>query len=552
MSGFALNETHHQQWNFETEVPVANADTSYTNTQYDQSIRNASVVPVQYAFGLDDVDASGQTALHRAIVSKDINQTRSLLEKGAAVDIKDSCDYQPLHYAVMSKDLGLVRLLLRYGSNIDVVGSLGRSPLHLAISLSDADVAGLLLKEGASTASQDDNGDSALHLAVSMESWSAPSSCYQAYPAPLVDILVTAKADMDVPNAQGFTPFHKLLSRRYTGLEYDYISKFIESGASVHHPLPYGMSPFELFLAESKFPWEEFSYTKSHKNISLRSFVKHGADPATPLPSRVPLILHFVSECLNTSWSQNKWRDLTLLDLLCKHVRIGSIKENGNTLLHQLALTCGDYWTPQKARIPEAIEALLNKGDDPNPQNLEGETPLLLLFTNVSKGSTKPVLQCLMTLLAHGADPMILDLNGNTSLFAAAKTLKSDKLDPILKESMKLKGSTNLVHRSESSGPSRFIWKDWEHAIQEDNWADAKTHVLAPSVDIPRDIAQTLYDSAFRVLAGSHIDLAKTMFQGESDANEKRRTLVATILRDCQLQNLKLESTWLNYLLTLC
>ncbi|KAH7085249.1 ankyrin repeat-containing domain protein [Paraphoma chrysanthemicola] len=553
MSEFALNDINHQQWNFETEVPVEGAVASYTNPQYDQSLRNASVVPVQYALGLDDVDASGQTALHRAIVSKDVDQTKTLLEKGAAVDIKDDCDNQPLHYAVMSKDPGLVRLLLGYGADTNAAGNLGRTPLHLAISLSDADVAGLLLDEGASTSSQDHNGDSALHLAVSVEPWSVLVNHYKASPAPLVDVLIKAKADMDVSNARGFTPFHKLLSRSYAGNEYFYIPKFIESGASVHRLLPHGMAPFEVFLAKSGFPWEEYRYSKSSKNLALRSFVEHGADPATQLACREPLILYVISKCLNdSSWSQNKWKDFTLLDLLCKHVRIGSMKDSGNTTLHQLALTCGQWGVSKKARIREAMETLLNKGENPNQQNVDGETPLLLLFTKASKESTKSVLQCLRTLLAHGADPMIMDSNGNTALFAAAKILKSDELNSVLAAVAELQISADSVHPSGSTGPSRFVWKDWEQAIREDNWANAKTHVLAPSDDIPPGIAQNLRDAAVRFLAGRHINRAKTMFQTDADANEKRRTLVATILRDCQLQNFELEATWVTYLLTLC
>ncbi|KAH7094898.1 ankyrin repeat-containing domain protein [Paraphoma chrysanthemicola] len=493
MPGFALNDINPQHWTFETEVPVESAGTSYANSQYDQTIQNASGVPVQYALGLDNVDASGQTALHRAVVREDINQIRSLLEKGAAVDIKDNGDNQPLHYAVMSKDPDLVRLLLRYGADTNVAGSLGRSPLHLAISLCDVEVAGLLLDEGASTTSQDHNGDSALHLAVSVESWSAAS------PAPLVDILTKAKADMNVPNARGLTPFHKLLSRNYDKKEYDYIPKFFESGASVNRPLPHGLSAFELFLAKSEYPWDCCGYFETlRRKRALTSFVEHGADPVTPLPSGES----FISKCLEQStWSWDNSESFALLELLCKNVRIGPIKENGNTTLHQLALACGRYWISKKARIHEAMEVLLNKGEDPNRQNLDGETPLLLLFANASKESSRPALQCLKTLLANGADPMIVDLKGNTSLFAAAKKQKGDEVNSILTAMREPKGPNDPVNSSGSTGPSRFIWKNWEEAIREDKWVDAKTHILAPSDDIPPDIAQKLCDTAFRVLS---------------------------------------------------
>jgi ankyrin repeat protein len=556
---FPLDNFHHQQWNFETELPVDGSTSSDSNIQYDRSIRSEGVVPVQYAFGLDDVDASGREALYRAIHNMDINQVESLLGQGAAVDVRDTCGNQALHHAVDSRNPSLVKLLLRYGADIDAAGNRGYSPLHLAISISDANVASLLVDEGASIASQDHNGDSALHLAVIEESWNRPELqglSHQIFSAPFVDILIAAKADMNIPNVQGSTPFHKLLNRSSepnANAVYSYITKFIGSGASVHLPLRNGLSPFEVFLAKSKFPWDESGYVRSAKNTALRTFVEHGADPSTPLPSREPLILHFISNCLEDRFTSiDKWQDFTLLDLLCSKFRNSPIKENGNTTLHQLALTYGNWRTSKKARIREAVETLLNKGEDPNRQNSDGETPLLLLLTNVTKESRKRVLPCLKTLLAHGADPMILDSSGNTGLFAAAKILESNELCSVLEVDRKRENSTSLEHRSQPNSPSRFIWSDWEQAIREEHWEDAKMHVLARSANIPSEIAEKLRDSAFKVLAGTHIDLAKTLFQGESDAIEKRRKLVATILRDCQLRDIELEVTWMKFLITLC
>lgn len=546
---FSHSDINHQQWGFGTEVPIERARTSYTGVQYDQSIVTASAPPVQFAFGLDVTDASGQTALHRVIASKDISQAKSLLERGAAVDVKDIFGNQALHCAVISEELTMVRLLLRYGADTNVAGNRSRSPLHLAIALSNEKIARHLLDEGASISSQDDNGDSALHLAISVETWRE----VRYYPEksdshPLIDILLDAKAETNIANLQGFTPFHKLLSRSYVGTEYVYINKFIEAGASAHIPLPSGIRPFEVFLAKSEFPWDEARYVKSFKNTALRSFVAHGADPTTELPSRVPLILHFISKCLLDGYFSG---DPSLLDLLCKHVRIGPISRNGNTTLHQLAVTCGGYGS-RRARISEAMEGLLNRGADPNRQNLEGQTPLLLLFTGISRETIKSVLKCLKTLLAHGADPMILDSNGNTALFAAAKILNSDELRSLFQTDIRLKHSSNSVHPSGSNIPSRLVWEEWEQAVRADDWADAKAHLRGSSVNIPEDVAQKLRDSAFKALAGKHVDLAKTKFQGESDAKEKRRSLVATILRECRLQNFEIDSNWMDYLLTLC
>jgi hypothetical protein len=201
------------------------------------------------------------------------------------------------------------------------------------------------------------------------------------------------------------------------------------------------------------------------------------------------------------------------------------------------------------------MKILLNRGAMPNQKNSEGQTPLSLLFSGYI-AKLKQVICCASTLLAHGADPTILDSEGNSPLIKAAKKLNSDELKSLLIAYMARDCRSSVAQSppAESSDDRpRLVWEEWDLALQEEIWADAKGHILVPSSnEWPKSIDEKLRDAAFKVLAEKHLDLAKRLFEGDPDKKEKRRVLVSTILRDCRSRNWGPEWKFVDYLLTLC
>lgn len=230
-----------------------------SNPQYmdfSQNLPNTNLTaPIGFGFGLNEQDNDGKTQLHRAAISKDMEQVERLLFAGIAVDIKDRVGNEPLHYGVIADEPEIVKLLLRFGANVNAKGQLGCSPLHLAVS--HKDIVNALLQEGANVSRQDDKGDTPLHLALSI-----PPGC-PTYNCAVIDALLQSRADVNLANEAGITPFLKLLDQPYDFQNmmshgrtiHNYMISFLESGASVTKSSPDNETPLQIFLSRSTDKW---------------------------------------------------------------------------------------------------------------------------------------------------------------------------------------------------------------------------------------------------------------------------------------------------------
>ncbi|KAL4727025.1 hypothetical protein ACLX1H_005925 [Fusarium chlamydosporum] len=112
---------------------------------------------------------NGATPLHYAVMYAQGAAIKSLIEYGAATDLKDtSSGWTPLHVAVINGLKSAVEGLIAKGANPDVRGSsLGWTPLHLAAMLGNQEMASLLLNSGSQVQSRDNQvGWTPVHLAA--------------------------------------------------------------------------------------------------------------------------------------------------------------------------------------------------------------------------------------------------------------------------------------------------------------------------------------------------------------------------------------------------
>jgi ankyrin repeat protein len=105
---------------------------------------------------VDKRDCFGETALHRAVKTRDEARVRQPLEKGA------NTATETLRLVVMNRDEAVVRLLLEKGADVDAKEWHEERALHLAIKSRDAAVVRLLVEKRARLETQ---GLTALHLA---------------------------------------------------------------------------------------------------------------------------------------------------------------------------------------------------------------------------------------------------------------------------------------------------------------------------------------------------------------------------------------------------
>ncbi len=97
--------------------------------------------------GVNTIDESGQTALHKAARLGKIDEVQDLIQQGVDVNIQDNDGQTALHSAIKEGNLEAIKVLVEQG-NIDVNIGLSR-PLSLAITLGDTEIINYLKNHGA-------------------------------------------------------------------------------------------------------------------------------------------------------------------------------------------------------------------------------------------------------------------------------------------------------------------------------------------------------------------------------------------------------------------
>jgi ankyrin repeat protein len=169
-------------------------------------------------------------ALISAVRIGDKARVESLLAEGADVDARDEQGYTALHYAVIRKDLEIVRVLLDHGADLfaQVVSgqySIGDSAITLAALYGHSDIVSELLSRGASVDTRDRLGTTALMKATvigNMETirtllengsdvnarnnYGETALMFATNDSGVVKLLVKHGADVNAESLGGFTP----------------------------------------------------------------------------------------------------------------------------------------------------------------------------------------------------------------------------------------------------------------------------------------------------------------------------------------------------------
>ena len=310
---------------------------------------------------------------------------RLLLEHGADVNAQDKYSNTPLLLAIktsMYYDLALN--LLSRGAEPNVKNCRGETPLHLLLenvsAFDDDDILGLvhsLLDHGADVDAWDRNRATPLLLAVKGRSDN------------IARILLERSADPNLKNIRGKTPLHLLLER-YVNDHHDVKDILVverlllERGADINAQDEHNTTP--LYLA------------CCHPRFEIAQII---LDPANAEKD-----LHPAQSCITLEGEYNsreKCRCLTSsLD------RTAYAYAQNTDLINHL------HWSCYFGRLEMARE-LLDHGENPNAENIRGETPLHL----VSRGqnSQEGVVQLL---LERGANINTQDMCDMTPLHLAS------------------------------------------------------------------------------------------------------------------------------------
>jgi ankyrin repeat protein len=98
---------------------------------------------------VDAEDNIKRTPLHRAAWRGQAEVAGLLIDRGARVDAEDNIKWTPLHWAAAYDRTEVMRLLLDRGANVDAEDAAKQTPLHFAALHGHVEVAGLLIDRGA-------------------------------------------------------------------------------------------------------------------------------------------------------------------------------------------------------------------------------------------------------------------------------------------------------------------------------------------------------------------------------------------------------------------
>lgn len=179
---------------------------------------------IQRGADVNATDNRGNSCLHAACGTNNLENIRLLIEHGTNVHAQNNDLETPFHNAVKVGDEQILQFLLENGANVNAADKFGNTPLHFRFDDDyDTDgqlnVAQLLIENGANVnAKAKRDGITPLHQAASNRHLD------------FVKVLIQNGAQVDPTDNEEKTPLHLACEKNYTE-----IAKFlIENGANVH------------------------------------------------------------------------------------------------------------------------------------------------------------------------------------------------------------------------------------------------------------------------------------------------------------------------------
>lgn len=141
--------------------------------------------------------ARGETALHLAASSGNLEAVQLLLEKKAIINAKSDIGETPLHLACVRRRGTVCKLLIEEKANLEARGQNGCSAFHIACAVGlPVDLLNAFIENGVDVNGTNNFGLTALHMAVVSRNLN------------IVELLLANRADVNAKDDYGLTPLH--------------------------------------------------------------------------------------------------------------------------------------------------------------------------------------------------------------------------------------------------------------------------------------------------------------------------------------------------------
>lgn len=167
-----------------------------------------------------DQEGPSDSALIRALVTRNEHYARQLLDSGASPNQKDRFGATPLAVTILLHNSDFAEVLIQKGADVNLVEDhKGTSPLMTAARYCDMKTAKLLLERGAVVNHRDENGETALG--------SAADACKDG---DMLKLLIAHGAQINVKTDLGRTP---LIEASFNGNE-PAVRELVQAGADLN------------------------------------------------------------------------------------------------------------------------------------------------------------------------------------------------------------------------------------------------------------------------------------------------------------------------------
>lgn len=203
-------------------------------------------------------DIAEQNAIFSAIENENEGEVKNLLDSGTDPNTRNELNQTPLHFAyILNADL--IQTLITKGADVNAVDDSKKTPLHMASFFRDFDAMKLLLTNGANANAQDMGANTPLINFCERSN----KNRYPDEGVPVenkkkcFDLLVEAKADMNLKNKRGLSPLY--IAYYYEDAEL--VNWLIGAGADVEKEGTEIRDGIKRFIAKNK------TVTESKKHI---------------------------------------------------------------------------------------------------------------------------------------------------------------------------------------------------------------------------------------------------------------------------------------------
>jgi ankyrin repeat protein len=386
-----------------------------------------ALVPAVLAFAAS-VGAAGRDApLVEAVKNGDATSVRALLKQRVDVNATEPDGTTALHWAVKQDDLALVTSLLKSGANAKATNRYGVPPLWLACINGNAAIVEQLLKAGASANSALPEGETMLMTAARTGKVDA------------IKTLLASGADIHARDSYvGQTALMFAAAENNAAA----IRLLVEAGADIHARSGDEASGRAIVAANNAIAKVEPFGTRGYGGGTAATA------RLTPLlvavrNGRIEAAKTLLELGANVNDASVDGTSAVVLAIINAHFELASVlldkganpnaAAQGFTALHQLARSRGLNMGQNPHPVPtghistmDLAKKLIERGADVNARmtkeikdgyrarlNRVGATPFLLAAKNVD-------VELMRFLLAQGADPNIITIDGVTPLIAAA------------------------------------------------------------------------------------------------------------------------------------